>query len=315
MKKKMFGTMLLSVLILSVGCSASVKKEESLKDTTSTTQSTSTSAEEKGIKEIENKILSSRNTEIPASIVLPEDITQEMPLVILAHGFMGSRDEAGGFTDVAKELADNGIASVRIDFPGCNDSDEDTLAFSMKNNSDDVLSAIDFMKENYKISADKIGMLGYSMGGRVTSLVSAEVDLNTIVLWAPLISKTWEGTLEGENLQGKITEAEEKGHSTIEFFGNDIPVSLDLLQDLNNDTSVKNIANFKGNALLITGENDDIVLPSVTNNVAENLSGAAKFESISLPKVGHGMGIYEKNKEAQDKLVESSTAFFVDNLK
>lgn len=242
-------------------------------------------------------------------------MTKEVPLVILAHGFMGSRDEAGGFTEVSEKLAENGIASIRIDFPGCNESEEPTTAYSMKNNTDDVISAIDYMKENYKIDSNKIGMLGYSMGGRITSLVSKEVKLDTIVLWAPLISKTWEGTLEGDLLNNKLEEAKESGKSTIEFFGNDISISLDLLEDLNDDQSLLNISEYKGNALLITGGKDDIVLPSVTDNVAKNLGNANHFETLKLDDVGHGMGIYEEDREAQNTLVKSSTDFFVEYLK
>ncbi|UDM79872.1 alpha/beta hydrolase family protein [Vagococcus fluvialis] len=310
MKKVYLGLVLLSGLVLGTACSPSIVSQEE------TTKATEVAVEKKeSIQLVEEKVVSERKTEIPASIVLPVDTSKEVPLVVLAHGFMGSRDEAGGFTEVSEKLAENGIASIRIDFPGCNESTEPTTAYSMKNNTDDVMSAINYMKENYKINSDKIGMLGYSMGGRITSLVSKEIELDTIVLWAPLISKTWEGTLEGELLNNKLTEATKSGESTIEFFGNDISISLDLLQDLNNDQSLLNISEYKGNALLITGGKDNVVLPSVTDNVADKLGQVANFETITLDNVGHGMGIYEEDRESQNKLVESSSDFFVNYLK
>ncbi|MGX7014529.1 alpha/beta hydrolase family protein [Vagococcus silagei] len=311
MKKAVLGLVLVSLFGLVSGCSTneSSKKEESAKTETSST------VKEKDKKEA-TELKSKRGTIIPATIVMPQDNTKEkMPLVVLAHGFMGSRDEAGGFSEVADNLAKNGVASIRIDFPGCNESKEKTTEYSMKNNTDDVLSAIEFMKETYNIDADKVGMLGYSMGGRITSLVSKETPLNTIVLWAPLISKNWEGTLEGKVLDDKISEAKEKGHSTIEFFGNDIEVSQALLEDLNTDESVKDIDAYKGNALLITGGKDKVVLKSVTDNVQNSLKNAAKSETVLLENVGHGMGIYEKDRESQDKLVKSSIDFFTQNLK
>lgn len=310
-KKSYLGLVFLSMLVLGTACSKNTDKSgQEVKESTEVYTS-----QEKSIELLEEKIGSERNTDIPASIVLPSDRSKEVPLVILAHGFMGSRDEAGGFTEVSEKLAENGIASIRIDFPGCNESEEPTTAYSMKNNTDDVLSAVSYMKENYKINPNKIGMLGYSMGGRITSLVSKEVELNTIVLWAPLISKTWEGTLEGELLDTKLSEAEKSGNSSIEFFGNDIPISLDLLNDLNSNQSLLNIAEYKGNALLVTGDKDEIVLPSVTDKVAENLGNTAHFESLKIDGVGHGMGIYEEDREAQNTLVKSSSDFFVEYLK
>ena len=55
---------------------------------------------------------------------------------------MGSRDESGEFTAVADGLAERGIASMRIDFPGCNESTESFLEYNFKNMSDDLDAAL-----------------------------------------------------------------------------------------------------------------------------------------------------------------------------
>ncbi len=47
-----------------------------------------------------------------------------MPLAVLCHGFTGSRAGDGHFAPLAQELAAQGIATVRLDFPGCGDSTE-----------------------------------------------------------------------------------------------------------------------------------------------------------------------------------------------
>ncbi len=66
------------------------------------------------------EIDSVRGTKIQAVLDLPADMPEAgYPLVVFAHGFQGSKEESGAFTDVAKGLAEQGIASLRLDFPGC----------------------------------------------------------------------------------------------------------------------------------------------------------------------------------------------------
>ena len=60
---------------------------------------------------------------VPAILTLPE-ASGKVPLVVMAHGHGGSKEEAGGFTAIAEALAREGIASIRMDFPGCGASAE-----------------------------------------------------------------------------------------------------------------------------------------------------------------------------------------------
>jgi len=69
-------------------------------------------------------LIASRNVQIPVTLTVPTDTSSAMPLVVMLHGHGGTRDEAGGFTQIAEELADAGIASVRMDFAGCGESSE-----------------------------------------------------------------------------------------------------------------------------------------------------------------------------------------------
>ena len=59
------------------------------------------------------------------------------------------------------------------------------MAYTLENMHDDVASVFAYARANYKLDEDRIGMLGYSMGGRVTSLYLSEEKIGTTVLWAP----------------------------------------------------------------------------------------------------------------------------------
>ena len=79
------------------------------------------------------EIDSARGIKIQAVLDLPADMPEAgYPLVVFAHGFQGSKEESGAFTDVAKGLAEQGIASLRLDFPGCGESQEDFMAYTLE---------------------------------------------------------------------------------------------------------------------------------------------------------------------------------------
>ena len=71
----------------------------------------------------ENVTILSRGAKVPAVLTVPA-VKGRVPLVVMAHGHGGSKDEAGGFTAIAEALAKEGIASIRMDFPGCGASVE-----------------------------------------------------------------------------------------------------------------------------------------------------------------------------------------------
>ena len=72
---------------------------------------------------------------IPAAIQLPAKSArgEELPLVVLCHGFTGNRQGDGHFAPLAEDLAAHGIATVRLDFAGCGDSTEPYANYTLAN--------------------------------------------------------------------------------------------------------------------------------------------------------------------------------------
>lgn len=107
--------------------------------------------------------IDSRQTSIPITLVRPLGGSQPLPLVILIHGHGGTRHEAGGFTQVAQMLAQQGIASVRMDFPGCGDSTESFAQNNLSNMLADITTTQRYAETQLDIDAMRIGVLGFSM--------------------------------------------------------------------------------------------------------------------------------------------------------
>ena len=89
----------------------------------------------------------SRGVEIPATFVRPGTATGERyPVVVMAHGHGGNRDEAGGFRRLAEALARRGIATIRPDFPGCGQSSEPFTRNNLTNMLADTRAALDYAR-------------------------------------------------------------------------------------------------------------------------------------------------------------------------
>lgn len=124
---------------------------------------------------------------IPATIQLPAKSArgEELPLVVLCHGFTGNRQGDGHFAPLAEDLAAHGIATVRLDFAGCGDSTELYANYTLANMAADVDSVIGYMQATY--GTGKTALVGHSMGGRLASLYPqlGQYPVTALVLWSP----------------------------------------------------------------------------------------------------------------------------------
>lgn len=124
---------------------------------------------------------------IPATIQLPAKSArgEELPLVVLCHGFTGNRQGDGHFAPLAEDLAAHGIATVRLDFAGCGDSTEPYANYTLANMAANVDSVIGYMQATY--GTGKTALVGHSMGGRLASLYPqlGQYPVTALALWSP----------------------------------------------------------------------------------------------------------------------------------
>ncbi|HXF27114.1 MAG TPA: alpha/beta fold hydrolase, partial [Bryobacteraceae bacterium] len=83
-------------------------------------------------------------------------------MVVMAHGFTSDRRSRGCFGRLANALAEDGHNSLRFDFSGCGESDDDTL--TMAKQVDDLQAALAFVEsEGFR----HIALYGHSLGGLI----------------------------------------------------------------------------------------------------------------------------------------------------
>lgn len=230
-------------------------KGEEGKDSVSFDDSTTTTV---GVKKQDIEIPGNR-TNIKATIFIPEGTQSNIPLVLMCHGFTGTRngdgDNGGHFNELGNKLAQNGIAAITITFSGCEDSNEEMTQYTLSNMKSDMTSAINYMKSNYSIDSSKIGLVGHSMGGRVVSDYLIGNSVSAAALWAPADGDG----LSGLEFLGDYSTYYEtaKQNQTVTTEGNfDVTISKDFFDQMSNSHPIQCIGQFKGKLLAVFDSDD-----------------------------------------------------------
>ncbi len=113
---------------------------------------------------------------IAMDITLPKGLdpeTEKCPMVILMHGIFSSGNIVP-MPALARELADNGIASIRFDFGGHWRSEGEMQQMTIGKEIEDALAMWEYAKTLPYVS--EIGLLGHSQGGVVASMTAGILE-------------------------------------------------------------------------------------------------------------------------------------------
>ncbi|MEO0616748.1 MAG: alpha/beta fold hydrolase [Pseudomonadota bacterium] len=258
----------------------------------------------------------SRGVSTVATWVVPEHREGEaLPLVILIHGHGGTRHEAGGFTRLADQLADAGYASIRMDFPGCGDSSEPFFKNNLRNMLADVRAARDWARARTTIDSRRIGLVGFSMGGRLAAMLSrSDRSIDTMVLWAAAVgngpgrmvdylggAEAWE--------ESKAIAARDGFAPFTTFWGQHQQLGPEWFEDLESSRPLDDIAAFEGSLHLVHGSADAVVPLGLS---AAALGAAVSAETVSITIIDgadHGFGLFAEEDRYSQKLIDATTSF------
>lgn len=256
---------------------------------------------------------------VPATVVIP-DGEGPFPGVVMNHGHGGGRQEGGGFTRLAKALADAGILTIRMDFPGSGDSKESFTEGYLSNMISNSDASLAYMLANYPVAADKLGILGYSMGGRIALTIAGSADnpYKAVGLLAP--SANWgEELLQGffggpDEYKRLYAEAStDKGYADYTTqYGQQQKLSKTWFDELIASKPLDAISAYAGPMLVVHGDKDTVV-PADVNEAVVAAYPAAKI--VLVPDADHGYGFYS-DQPAVTALVDGSLVdFFAESLK
>lgn len=184
----------------------------------------------------------------------------------------------------------------------------------------DSNASLAYLLANYPADPNRLGILGYSMGGRV-ALTIGETEGNpykAMGLLAPS-ANPGKGLLlffagsEAEYERLYAEASSDKGYADYTTqYGQQQQLSKKWFDELLASSPLDTISNYKGAMLVVHGDKDVVIKPE------ENAAVVAAYPAASIvlvPEADHGYGFYSDQPDVS-ALVESSFAkFFSEALK
>ena len=249
--------------------------------------------------------------EIPVGVTVPAlEEGETCPVAVLVHGFLGSKDEEFGFfanatedtydyESMADQLLSLGIGTIRIDQPGSGESKDDFRNYTPDNCVSDLQDAYDHCMETYPFDAARVGLVGWSMGGKVGPQFAAQnSNIQTMVLLNPAADNGNSSllTAAGAALDWKVLDAKAQKDGEVfnetasGFVGHDLYMSKAFFDQVNNSKTGDSLIAFTkagGHGLMVYGDKDSVINPVTYQWVIEK-SG---MEYLCVPGMDHDLGL------------------------
>jgi alpha/beta superfamily hydrolase len=180
--------------------------------------------------------------------------TTHPPLVVMCHGFTGSRTESMFlFVRLSRFLERKGIASLRFDFYGSGESDGEFGEMTFSGECRDLETVLGWVRKERQAGHGPVYLLGLSMGGAVVSVMAPrQKDLAGIILLNP-----------ASNMRGFVEERAPDAARTIsgawDWMG--LKIGKAFVNDLKRKDILGDAEGYEGKALLVVGMKDQAVPP------------------------------------------------------
>ncbi|MDP8247699.1 MAG: alpha/beta fold hydrolase [Candidatus Tritonobacter lacicola] len=238
---------------------------------------------------------------------VPDGGGKPLPAVLMCHGLGGTKVEAQRlFLRLSRRLEGEGIASLRFDLRGCGESDGYLEEMDLSDHLADLSAALEFLSAREDIDTDRIGLLGYSLGGSLASIAAPKSPLiKALVIWcAPADLAAALIRVIPEDSSVNIDDVD-----IFEYRGK--LVSGDFLREFERYSPVGEIAGFEGSILLIHGTGDEVVLPENTEALSKSLGeGGRDFDMFLIDGADH----HFSSVKWQEELLAKTISFFKDKL-
>lgn len=200
--------------------------------------------EKVSFKNNDNKVLS-------ASLELPVDGNPSV-YSIFAHCFTCSKD-LSAVVNISRALTQKGIAVLRFDFTGLGESEGDFSNTNFSSNISDLISAYDFLKDNYQ--APQI-LIGHSLGGAAALASANEMESIKAVVTIGAPSAPDHVT----NLFDKsIDKIKTDGEAEVKIGGRPFKIKNQFIEDIEKTSETNKIASLKKALLVMHSPQDNIV--------------------------------------------------------
>lgn len=234
-----------------------------------------------------------------------------VPAVLMLHGFGSSRDEVGGmYARAAAALAEQGIASLRIDFRGFGKSDGDTGHHTVGRQNEDAATGLAALIATAGVDPARVGVLGFSFGGGAAiQLAAAQPEVvHALAVWSSV------GDYDVDFLQSLgqpvFDRAAAEGVVGLDLGWRTIVLKSDFFDSLLGPDILGDLAGYPGPFLSVTGTED------YYHRYSEPMVAAAGGEARAVVIEGGDHIFHVFNPAATDAqtVIEATAAYFAESL-
>ncbi|MBM7693866.1 pimeloyl-ACP methyl ester carboxylesterase [Peribacillus deserti] len=198
-----------------------------------------------------------RDSSLSAALDVPDDYVSHsrLPLVIICHGFIGSKTGVDRlFVKAAEKLTAENFAVLRFDYYGCGESPGQYGDTGLCDLIDQTQRVIDYSLSLNFIDTERVFLLGHSLGGAASVLaLESESRINKLILWSAVGFPYKDITsILGSDEVLNLMEGE-----TIEYSG--YHFTRKYIDSLLKHSPVDSLKKFQGDALIIHGSDDDVI--------------------------------------------------------
>ena len=260
--------------------------------------------------------LNNSSYQVPGILTLPDTAAAKTtyPAVIMLHGTGSHKNEVGNlYQTLAGQLAEQGIASLRIDFAGSGDSKVSALTYSLESAVTDGQAALQFLNRHPAIDGQRLGVIGFSQGALIAQLlVLAEPTLQTMVVWSPAVgngSKSMKKFFDAHYGQAK-----REGRAVINYdWRPPLEVNITWFEQLLAQRSLSDMKKYTGQLLAIAGSNDT-VLPWQHVNTLIDAAGSRKATAVVLKDADHIFNVFDPQAPQSAELLRITSEWLTSHL-
>lgn len=250
------------------------------------------------------------------TLALPEG--DPAPVVLLLHGFTGSRDELpipntedGVFSRTARLLAESGYASLRIDFRGSGESIAKMTyeATTFEGQVADALTAVEYLQSLDRVDGGDVFVIGWSQGGLVASAVAGRAEaLDAVALWQAVgdPTATYGGLLGAEVMATGKAAAPDATVTAALPWGVEVGLNGAFFDGIETFDPMAEISAYDGPLFVTRGMLDTTVLPEASDAFIAAHEGP---EELWTAEMDHVFNVFATT-ETLDEMVAATVAFF-----
>lgn len=185
---------------------------------------------------------------------------------MFVHGWQSSEKN---YAHRAEPLSSLGFTCLTFSLRGHGDSEGQVGNARVEDHIRDVCRAHDFLTSQSSVNPDEVHVVGVSFGGYLSSVLTGNKSVTSLVLRAPVMLMDQHVSVQGKDL--RVEDALAYGNSPLEKPDN---------------MAARALSSFSGRVLLIDSENDSIVTPTTIRNY-ERVLRRDRMERRTIVQADH----------------------------